>query len=365
MATVTHYIYSHYEPKDRVVGNEHIRSDGRTAEEEAESDPWQTESAFGAQHRRTTAPGFVPAAITYDQINNMMGASQPEQPSKPAGVAKGGDIAEWYRSLAQSRITAPVPQPPTPKPPAEPVASGSRTTLESAPQFIVPTSPKRYKNLTWFAPHIRRPPAHTPPSTLADLLNREPPPSNGDKSFDPPVYIAIGPSNKGYTMLQKSGWSEGETLGPHVVRKADRLAAAQGREPDVLLEELELDYGDDGEITEIRTVEIVDLTGSDDEDYLNTEPPPSPAGKALLTPLPTILKLDRLGIGLKAKTVGPYRASKKRVTHNQAALAAHIRANEELRKMKKLMGRGTKAFARKAKAEEEQRRQLLASLNTP
>ncbi len=72
-----------------------------------------------------------------------------------------------------------------------------------------------------------------------------------------------------------------------------------------------------------------------------------------------------LCIGLKAKTVGPYKVSKKRVTHNRAELAAHIRANEDLRKMKKLMGRGTKAFARQAKAEEEQRNQLLASLKSP
>jgi len=75
------------------------------------------------------------------------------------------------------------------------------------------------------------------------------------------------------------------------------------------------------------------------------------------------LKSDRLGIGLKAQTVGPYKQSKKRVTHNAAALAAHVRANEEMRRVKKLVGRGSKGFARLAKAETEQRRQLLASWN--
>ncbi|KAJ3529900.1 hypothetical protein NM688_g7787 [Phlebia brevispora] len=97
--------------------------------------------------------------------------------------------------------------------------------------------------------------------------------------------------------------------------------------------------------------------------------PPAPAAveshtTALLTPIATVLKSDRLGIGLKAKTVGPYKASKKRVTHNQAALAAHIRANEEMRRRKAITGRGTRGFARLAKAEAEQRRQLLASLNS-
>jgi hypothetical protein len=85
--------------------------------------------------------------------------------------------------------------------------------------------------------------------------------------------------------------------------------------------------------------------------------------KSLLTPIATILKSDRLGIGLKAKTEGPYKQSKKRITHNQAALASHIRAAEELRRKKAEVGRGRRGFAKVRKREEKERKQMLAYLN--
>jgi len=145
-------------------------------------------------------------------------------------------------------------------------------------------------------------------------------------------------------------------------------------------EEHEVMWDEEGEVCEIRKADVIDLTLSDEEDEVedlepdtnqsssstssaDNNPTSSHNPKALLTPLPIVLKSDRLGIGLKAKTIGPYKASMKRVTHNAAALAAHIRSNEEMRRMKKLIGRGTKSFARQAKAESESRRQLLAHLN--
>jgi len=85
--------------------------------------------------------------------------------------------------------------------------------------------------------------------------------------------------------------------------------------------------------------------------------------KALVTPIATVLKSDRLGIGLKAKTVGPYRASQKHITHNAAAMLAHTKAAEELRKQKKTNGRGHRAFARQRKVEEANRKGLLAYMN--
>jgi len=93
---------------------------------------------------------------------------------------------------------------------------------------------------------------------------------------------------------------------------------------------------------------------------------PSPyARKALLTPIATVLKSDRLGIGLKAKTVGPYKASQKRVTHNAAALAAHVKAAEESRKRKQVFGRGHKGFERQRRRDEDKRKALLAELKKP
>jgi hypothetical protein len=127
--------------------------------------------------------------------------------------------------------------------------------------------------------------------------------------------------------------------------------------------------------------DIIDLTQSDSESEDGFEllhqspfiPLPSVSSaykatdshsqKSLLTPIPTILKSDRLGIGLKAKTEGPYKQSRKRVTHNQAALASHIRAAEELRRKKAEVGRGRRGFAKVRKREEKERKQMLAYLN--
>jgi hypothetical protein len=96
-----------------------------------------------------------------------------------------------------------------------------------------------------------------------------------------------------------------------------------------------------------------------------TDPDPRAAQTSLLTPLPTILKSDRLGIGLKAKTEGPYRSSVKRVTHNAAALAAHIKASEDLRRTQRQLGRGRRAFARVERIEREKRQNMMAYLSGP
>jgi len=85
----------------------------------------------------------------------------------------------------------------------------------------------------------------------------------------------------------------------------------------------------------------------------------------LLTPLPTILKSDRLGIGLKAKTEGPYRSSVKRVTHNAAALAAHLNAADDMRRTQRELGKGHRAFARAERIERERRQNLMAYLSEP
>lgn len=176
-------------------------------------------------------------------------------------------------------------------------------------------------------------------------------------------------------------------------------------------DEILIDDDDDDPIVEIRKkahVPMIDLTQSDtesddegedegeeedennnddtidendeDEDDLNSHAPTSPATQtektgnsddprstqtALLTPLPTVLKSDRLGIGLKAKTEGPYRSSVKRVTHNAAALAAHVKAAEDRRRTQRLLGKGRRAFARADRLERERRQNMMAYLSKP
>jgi len=95
----------------------------------------------------------------------------------------------------------------------------------------------------------------------------------------------------------------------------------------------------------------------------NDQASASHAQRTLLTPLPTVLKADRLGIGLKAKTEGPYKQSKKRVTHGVAALAAHIRSAQGMRKKKAAFGKGRRGFAKAHRREEDKRKATLAYLN--
>jgi len=165
-------------------------------------------------------------------------------------------------------------------------------------------------------------------------------------------------------------------------------------------EEILIDDDDDDPIIEIRKkahVPMIDLTQSDTEsddegededdngdnndtidesdDDLNSRAPPTSSTThtddpratqtALLTPLPTVLKSDRLGIGLKAKTEGPYHSSVKRVTHNAAALAAHVKAAEDRRRAQRLVGKGRRAFARADRLERERRQNMMAYLSKP
>ncbi|EMD39890.1 hypothetical protein CERSUDRAFT_46382 [Gelatoporia subvermispora B] len=399
MATVTHYIYSHYDPKDREALETATGQTPSQRQDSPEDDPWQTESAFGAQRRLAAAPRFVPAIISYDEINDMMGA-HPALP-EPKREESANDASNWYRSLTQSSSAPALEAKPALSAVASSSSGGSQASA-SAPVASGSTPRKREprdKNNWFIYRALQSEPTSgrsTPTSTLADILDREPPPMPTDRPFNPPVFLTIGPSNRGFAMLQQSGWSEGEPLGAGVVRRTQqsplqpdaRLKKRPKREEGgastaaVKMREIKLDP--DEEIIEVKKVDVIDLTLSDsDEEYNDDDdlaapedvpsslplapPEPGPSvpthnPRALLTPLPTVLKSDRLGVGLKAKTEGPYRASKKRVTHSAAAVAAHVRATEEIRRMKTLVGRGTKGFARLAKAETEKRQRLLATL---
>lgn len=197
-------------------------------------------------------------------------------------------------------------------------------------------------------------------------------------------------------MLQNCGWEEGEALGRASRNRAGLGYSGKGKEREVECD-VEVERIDAVKREVIDNIpmeeEIIDLTGEESESESDSnqedafiqppsppplsppEPPRDPqlepandldhAPRALLTPLPTVLKSDRLGIGLKAKTVGSglYRAPVKRVTHSQAAVAAHIRANEERRRLKEKVGRGRRGYERIKKREEDGRRNLLAYLN--
>ncbi|KIK57305.1 hypothetical protein GYMLUDRAFT_46578 [Collybiopsis luxurians FD-317 M1] len=364
MATTAYTIYSHYDPADREVLE---RETGQLSEDYDPEDAWKAEAIKAFKRKQPPPPRFVPASsnssISLDDWSSSPGAG----PSKPLSSQSTG-VSGWYRSMISSAQEKDMDtKPPTtmaPPPPQAPVP-------DSAPKPQKPTKNDWFiqKVLTADAP-TSAPSTPTPPPSLADMLARNPLPSPNDKNrFIPPVFLAIGPSNKGFSMLQNSGWNEGEALGQDVVRR--RRITRDHPSPWVKEEDMEVKLGD-GEITEVRKVEVVDLTVSDSDSDSEDEPVvedknvnvPQNGRKALLTPLPTVLKSDRLGIGLKAKTEGPYKASVKRVTHNAAALAAHYRRAEEARLRKEKWGKGRRGFARRDKEEQTRRQNMLTYMNS-
>ncbi|KAK0201829.1 hypothetical protein DFS33DRAFT_1025037 [Desarmillaria ectypa] len=383
MATSSYTIYSHYSPEDRKALEHETGQIPSSSEDNAQL--WDAEAASVYKHQMVSAPRFVPATLQSDEWGQW---SRNIAVSETAEEGRDSSVADWYRSLSRTFTSSTLSLLPSTMNPAAAPAAGRE---------------RRNKN-NWF---IQNAPRSEPSSSsssssssLADMLARDPPPRPSEAKYKPLVWLAIGPSNKGFSMLEKSGWNEGEALGADVVRhrrpehaiqpfrKAKQRHAKSITKEEVMY--VEIGHGD-GEVKEVRKVQVVDLTLDSDEDSdtasdstaadslvkegpgdeeiqppedsPSSAPPPTSERKALLTPIPTILKSDRLGIGLKAKTVGPYRESQKRVTHSAAALAAHTRAGEALRKRQKLFGRGHRGFARERRKEETSRRDLLAYMN--
>ncbi|KAF6757447.1 hypothetical protein DFP72DRAFT_891186, partial [Ephemerocybe angulata] len=306
----------------------------------------------------------------------------------------------------------------------------------------------------------------TPAPSLADILKRDPPPTTGEAKFRPPVWVAMDPRNKGFGMLQRSGWNEGEALGPYAARVAQKKAdtdvsailggsdaesedrgmgwKGKGKERAITVEYVQVpatngakgkkrmraeDAFEDDEVVEMKMVEMTkkaeevengtshapsgstqavtrlevkqeELDEQDLDEYnaeLHTEAslheayPQGHGGTALLTPISTILKTDRLGIGLKPKltssavTKGAYRvpvlkdtrrnqariqsnsnsrsAKGSRVTNTQGVLDEIKRREAEEKRDREVWGRGRKGKERKRRREEVERKGLLAYMN--
>ena len=415
------------------------------SEREEAVDPWLVELPY-ALEKFNPPPRFVKSVLSYEDVNDYIerghesGLFEKDEGKESEEERKG--ISNWYRNLSRMNVNTPVRALVREESAASertarsgtldhltssfgtPIGSVTVTQGHDSDAHSQPQEPLRYlsqpsgnlrRRNDWFNSNVLTrsfpissgsnylAPGSRPPPTLADMLARDPPPNKSQEAYIPPPWIMLPPSNPGFQMLQKSGWSEGEPLGPYfrrkqgVVRRGQQPAAGPSKLgkrkglSETRTTEVEIEGYDD--IVEVKKEQVIDLTLSDDEEIgsaseeytadegsaelddetvrlsekLSMEPPSSRGeghgGKALLTPLPTVLKSDRLGIGLKAKTFGPYRVSQKRVTHNVAALAAHIKANEERNLFKQKVGRGSRGFARAEKRESEKRKDLLAYLN--
>ncbi|PPQ77462.1 hypothetical protein CVT25_011334 [Psilocybe cyanescens] len=416
MATVTHHIRSYYNHEDREAleletGQEpqEINPETQTVRVIDPEEEWRKEvSSIPAQRPRRDPPQFVPATISYDEWSFEKPSFSKAQASSPKAL--GSNLSGWYRSLT-SKQTEFIPSS-SEQQDSKFNAPASDLSAESISKPAPKKLDSRNKN-NWFImnaiqsePHSESSSSSTPAPTLADILAREPPPLPSQPKYMPPVWLEIGPSNRGFGMLQRSGWNEGEALGPDVIRRKpvqdllpdeDMISAnakGKGRSKAPRREVIELKMRDFDDVSELRGVDVIDLTLSDsdlddgesipdsDDDPIKHEEESTPGEmntpfsddrmdedvsspyrrKALLTPIATVLKSDKLGIGLKAKTEGIYKASKKRVTHSQAALAAHVKAAEESRLRRNHFGRGRRGFEKQHQREEENRKAILAYL---
>ncbi|GJJ15550.1 hypothetical protein Clacol_009828 [Clathrus columnatus] len=342
---------------------------GETFVDDVENnDAWEKEQFFGETKRLhfKPAPAFIPATLKYDEFGMPI---VEEEVQVPQNVQTKEDVASWYRNM----IIRPTLNDTDAVKTSRVGPNFSTTPTSNTTQTTALQNNKHPSRPNWFSSQRFDEPVNPIPSTLVDLLSRNPPPLPSQPAFTPPVFLALGPSNKGYTMLQKKGWREGEGLG-RIPR------SGLGMEQKFASEIVDLTQSGDEEVKQM----MIDLTETDSEaewggedgdgngneellvqkgeeeaGLIPTEDPyeyPTHGGTALITPIGTVLKADRLGIGLKAR-----QTKKKAVTHSAAEIAAFIQTKRKMEKQK--WGRGSKGLARKNKEEECRRLQLLKYLN--
>lgn len=401
MATEAHYIYSYYDPEDRECPENETP---QRLDKDHLDQVWERE-APRLNRLKAPAPQFVPATQADGDWASHRSKPLEDSPKDNSSLL-GPSLSDWYRSLGRRATVNP----------PKPVLGFESSMNQPLPRAESSTSKQHEatnKNNWFIMKAIQSEPplsSSTSTSSLSDMLNRDPPPLPSQGKYKPPVWLEIGPSNKGFGMLQRAGWNEGEALGSDIIRRkpVDAIIPDEdlftrtdvkgkgksrqntGTTHSIRTETRVVEVEGMEEIKELRQVEVVDLTVDSDEDASDSDISPErgtihqksslvkeehmeqPGAPdilgyeriALLTPIATVLKSDRLGIGLKAKTVGPYKVSKKRVTHNAAALAAHARAAEESRQRRERFGRGKRAFERQYKREEEKRQSMIAYLKS-
>ncbi|KAF5338947.1 hypothetical protein D9611_008783 [Ephemerocybe angulata] len=505
MATVSFTIHSHYDPNDRErlereTGQIPSRDSGASPEagpqeELKPEEQWRKEALqiYKRPSLASSAPKFVPAKVAGGEWDSF--ASTPTLASTLKGKPMS-NVAGWYKNLTAISSASPSPTPGPSRPSSAPIPASDTS---AAPKHHKLRTGKLDKN-NWFIQNVISAASASAPSStthvpfsilaepspssssatptpapsLADILKRDPPPTTGEAKFRPPVWVAMDPRNKGFGMLQRSGWNEGEALGPYAARVAQKKAdtdvsailggsdaesedrgmgwKGKGKERAITVEYVQVpatkgakgkkrmraeDAFEDDEVVEMKMVEMVDLTlDSEDEEggevengtshapsgstqavtrlevkqeeldeqdldeynaELHTEAslheayPQGHGGTALLTPISTILKTDRLGIGLKPKltssavTKGAYRvpvlkdtrrnqariqsnsnsrsAKGFRVTNTQGVLDEIKRREAEEKRDREVWGRGRKGKERKRRREEVERKGLLAYMN--
>lgn len=318
MATEAFTIVSHYTaPNDEASGTiqkEAVLSADMDALWESEAGP------SNISLKRRIPPRFVPATNSYS-------IGESAKSLEPTVKTEANNISSWYAGLSRTQAPTFLKQS---EPPAKP--ADSPAALIATKQKL----PKPTKN-DWF---IRRAlsnlPADAAPvrsSSLADMLEQAPP--SLEKPVQPPVFLHLGPNNRGWGMLQRHGWEEGQPLG-----LASAPVTPAGSGPSTPYEH------------SATTSEAGGDQSSEAAPDANEENPASSSRTALITPLRTTLKVDKRGIGPRSKSM-----PRPAVTHS----LSDIRMAAE-RARRERDGRGKRGFARTARREAEERSRLFQEL---
>ncbi|WVQ67001.1 uncharacterized protein L199_005193 [Kwoniella botswanensis] len=312
---------------------------------------WNVNPTSHGPAKLVLPPKFVISSTQYDELgrssNDGVDVLVDKGKTREEGEKKesGRDVADWYMSLAKSRSGSGTPanvsstntdtntnmaqevktiiQDST----TQSVASSSTSipTTASSSSSTLPSSntqkPLRVHSRDWF---IRRALLHSssstpvPPSrttSIGNLLKMNP--SAPVKRQYEPQYV-LGPENKGYEILKdRLGW-HGGGLG-----KPDGWEASQSQpeESGSSASGSSTVVDEKGKVKEVLEIDdngqpIIDLTLDSDEDFDGSEEEKK-YGPGRTAPIPTMLKLDRKGLGHTHNSRNKNIASlAKKVTHS-------------------------------------------------
>jgi hypothetical protein len=384
-----------------------------------EADSTITEQTAELTNRAFRGSTFVPAQRTYDELGRPLADDNQKENPKRLNTSSN-TVGDWYTSLQRAHNVT--PQPAVTQHKGKGVETSRTSSDERRPKASSSASMTQQgpSKPDWFRSSPMQTATKRPKlPSLAEMLRNDPP--DPQNPLEPPVYYGIGPTNKGYEMLTKSGWVEGRPLGPHShgsdVNKSKKPIEKSSKA--VNLEESRVFLSGDmptlvlpgrlpGQIQTIRlrrgdsTDEDEDnkdnSDGSEDEDDTIFNQPAGSTSRAsspgsssserskkdreiiddrtgkkfdrpLLTPIAVALKNDRKGLGL-SKT-------KRLVTHSSLALREHAQKSKftrrhQISEMKRMerdfkrgqYGRGKRAYAKMAKEDAAKRQRLMEYMNT-
>ncbi|KAG8922191.1 hypothetical protein FRC01_014354 [Tulasnella sp. 417] len=326
-------------------------------------DGWSTGHTFCLSKRILHPPKFVRPSGDYDEYG------RPKETEEDDEIQiiehRPSNLGQWYGSLSRSSlatagaVTSPPPRPAS-APATEPTPSRNQAQHSSAnlPPFLKNLSRRLEADDSTSIPRA------SSSSSLPDMLARAPPPLPSEAPFIPPTFTVLGPANKGYSILERHGWREGQTLGPGNYGHGNRAGIGfVAKQEDPECEEPKRANLKGRDVSDASAVDVVDLTledgsESDEERPTSADPNAQPVqnssgGRALLTPLPTVLRADNAGIGSN-------RGTKRVITQSAHALELAERRKKRNRKSDSIVRVGAKALINKAKKEQQERSALLA-----